>query len=314
MEMAYITKESAQKYYNELLKNYQYETDYLYNKVPILKNLMEHEVLREITNIVHFKSPYETGQLKWLNDRMEKKDKNGETINGFIPRNIITGIELLFAERNVAEHEQRMTYAAYLGLFNKVAETIEFFSGIDRPENIKNICNNRKTPNVKKVNNNIKNKVCSDYYFVNTGIGKDILKVRRWKYNRDYNFISAGDGNPFLANIRRLQKGYKIFAYKSGKSNNGYLGFGEVEAVAVPVKKFFEKTPDDNPWKKHKNADELIVKVKWIKTFNENEAKWKKGLMAYRTSVCPLTDETTLEYLCKEFEIEDEGKIDSQNP
>jgi len=144
MKKIYISGNNAQIYYDELLNLHYYQTDYLYNKVPILKNLMEYEILKEVTNITHFKSPYETGQLKWLKDNMEKMDKNGNIINGFIPKEIITGIEHLFAERNVAEHQQKMNYAAYLGHFNKVAETINFFSKIDIPEEIKNICSGLK--------------------------------------------------------------------------------------------------------------------------------------------------------------------------
>jgi len=142
------------------------------------------------------------------------------------------------------------------------------------------------------------NKVYSDYWFVNTGIGRDRLRVRRWEYNINYDFISAGDGVPFLPNIRKLQQGYKIFAYISGY---GYVGFGEVEAEAISASEFFKKIPNDNPWKDYPDADELIVKVKWGKTFNENEAVPNNdNPFPYMNNVCRLRVET-LEYLKAEF-------------
>jgi len=154
------------------------------------------------------------------------------------------------------------------------------------------------TKNMPQVINNPGNKIYSDYYFVNTGIGRDRLGVRRWEYNRNYNFISAGDGDPFLTNIRKLQQGNKIFAYIS---KYGYVGFGEVEAEAISVKKFFIEIPNDNPWKDYPDADELIVKVKWGKTFNENEAVPNNdNPFPYINNVCRLRVET-LNYLKQYF-------------
>ena len=137
--MSYISKESAEIYYNELLKNYQYETNFLYNKVPMLKNLMEDEILKEITRINHFKNPYESGQLKWLKDNIEKRYKNGDIIKGFVPPKFISGIEYLFDQRNWAEHKKVMTYAIYLSLLNTVADTISFFSETEIPKRIMDI-------------------------------------------------------------------------------------------------------------------------------------------------------------------------------
>lgn len=146
MKRIYISEKNAQIYYNELLKNYNYDTRYLYIKVPCLKNIMENEILKEITGISHFKSPYESGQLKWLKDNIEKRNKNGDIICGFIPKQLISGNEHLFDQRNTAEHDKKMTKATYLGIFDTIAETIKFFSGIDFPKEIKDICdvNNNK--------------------------------------------------------------------------------------------------------------------------------------------------------------------------
>jgi hypothetical protein len=308
-----ISKENARIYYDELIKNFRYDTSY-YLKVPILKELIENEILKEVTKISDFKIHCESeGQWKWLKDRMEIRLKNGDIKEGFIPQDIISGIELLSKQRNVAVHKKDINYADYLGLFNTVAKTINFFSNINIPKDIVNICEGEgKSKNNKpKINvNNDSNKKTkaknknnwSDYWFVNTGIGKDTLRVRKWAYNEKHKFVSAGDGEPHLRNIKKLKKSDKIFAYISKK---GYVGFGEVEEEAVPVKEYFKDKPNDNPWENYPKADELIVKVKWIKKFDENNAKWErnKGLFAKQNNVCKLTDKTTIEYLEKEFEI-----------
>jgi len=322
IQMTYISKGNALIYYDELLKNYNYDSRYLYIKVPCLKNIMENEILKEVTGINHFKNPYELGQLKWLKDNIEKRNKNGDIINGFIPKQIVSGNEHLFDQRNTAEHDKKMSKATYLGIFDTIAKTINFFSGIDIPKEIIDICegtneNTKQKININK-NSNKKTKVNNDnvwtgYYFVNTGISDD--PNRNWKFNIKYNFISAGNKKIHVTQIKGLKKGDKIFAYFSEK---GYVGYGIVDETAVFVTDYYingkkmvnEKDFIDHAWKNasDKDKDEWIVKVKWIKVFNENEAKWEKGKFANQSTVCKLTDKATLEYLCKEFCIEDENK------
>ena len=212
--MINISKENAQIYYNELLNLHHYQTKYLYNKVPILKNLMEYEILKEITNITHFKSPYETGQLKCLNDNIERKDNNGKTINGYIPRNIITGIELLFAERNIAEHEQKMNFAAYLGHFNKVAETIYFFSKIDIPEEIRNICSGikPKPPRDIEGNNNCEIELLPN----ETKFREKLLEFHKAKWTILY---SNGKSKKGIWDAKNISKTSNI----KGNIRSGYL-------------------------------------------------------------------------------------------
>jgi hypothetical protein len=234
----YISKKNAHIYYDELLKNYQYDTKYLYIKVPCLHSLMEYEILREVTGIKHLK-PFKTGQLKWLTDREENRDNNGVIRGGFIPKEIIQGIKTLCAERNVATHKQDTDDATYRFLFRTIAKTINKFSRIPIPKEIIAIYDGKvqQTVETEKKESDTK-AVKPGYWFVNTGIGKDTLGIRSWKYNLNFSFVNAGDGSPYLANIRKLKGGDKIFAYISGK---GYVGFGEVEKEAVPVKEYFKK-------------------------------------------------------------------------
>jgi len=276
---------------------------------------MENEILKEITGINHFKNPYESGQLKWLKDRIEKRYKNGDIIDGFIPKELISGNEHLFDQRNNAEHNKKSSMAIYLGLFATVAETINFFSEIDIPKEIIDICEDKNDKLKKPVDNSPKKKpkannknVKSDYYFVNTGISHD-PKWRKWDNNIEYNYISAGNDIRYIDRIRTLKRGDKIFAFITKK---GYVGYGIVEEEAVLVKKYFidkrnkikmiDNLPKEHKWKEEKdpNVDEWIVRVNWKKTVKENEAKLFKG---YVNNVCRLPDDETLKKLKEEFGI-----------
>ena len=148
------------------------------------------------------------------------------------------------------------------------------------------------------------------YYFVNTGIADG--KPRKWELNIKYNFVSAGGGNRWINAIKKLKNGDKIFALIK---KNGYVGYGIVEEEAVIVKNYlFEGKkmldnvidfPDDHYWKKVKETskDEWMVRVKWIKTFDESNAKWFKGAFANQNAVCKLNDRDTFDFLVKEFQI-----------
>jgi hypothetical protein len=146
------------------------------------------------------------------------------------------------------------------------------------------------------------------FYFVNTGI-TDKNDKRKWGYNVKYSFISAGGGNRWINAIKKLKKGDKIFALIK---NNGYVGYGIVEEEAVIVKdyvingiKIIDELPDNHEWKiqKESSKDEWMVKVNWIKTFDENNTKWFKGAFANQNVVCKLNDKETFDYLVKEFQI-----------
>jgi hypothetical protein len=144
--MEFISKDTANKYYRILIQIYN--LDIIENdKVPILKNFLEHEILKDVTKINHFNDIYtnniltETGQKKWLLDNREKRNKNGEIISGKVPKEIVSGIENLFDNRNVAEHQGGILKTVYLGLFTIVAQTIKIFSNTIFPNEINSICN-----------------------------------------------------------------------------------------------------------------------------------------------------------------------------
>lgn len=147
----------------------------------------------------------------------------------------------------------------------------------------------------------------SGYYFVNTGITDE--NSRNWNLNIKYSFISAGGGPRWIRAIKKLQKGDRIFALIKGK---GYVGYGIVEEPAVLVKeysfngkKMIDDLPNDHPWRQEKDqsVDEWIVKVNWLKTFDEKDYKWFKGAFANQNVVCKIRDQNTYEFLVKHFEV-----------
>lgn len=152
--------------------------------------------------------------------------------------------------------------------------------------------------------------ISTGFLFVNTGITDN--NSRDWALNIKYHFISAGGGIRWINAIKKLKKGDKIFALIKGK---GYVGFGIVEDEAVIVKNYvFEGKPittylsNDHPWKQEKDplVDEWLVRVNWIRSYNEENAKWFKGAFANQNVVCEIRDEDTILYLKKEFDIKEE--------
>lgn len=147
------------------------------------------------------------------------------------------------------------------------------------------------------------------YLFVNTGI-TEIDTARDWKLNKKYSFISAGGGARWINAIKKLKKDDKIFALIKGK---GYVGYGVVEEEAVLVKNYMyndkliiEDLPNDHPWRQKKDPliDEWLVRVNWIKTFEEDNAQWFKGAFANQNVVCKLRDQNTFKFLVEKFGVD----------
>ena len=326
-----ISKENAQIYYNELLKNYHYDTRYLYIKVPCLKSIMENEILREITGINDFNIHFEQkGQWKWLKDRMEIRNKNGELKNGFIPQELFSRIETLFKERNAAEHKKNISNATYKYHLETVTKIINLFSGIAIPKEILDIDENKKDaafennfdgffinyqkPATKTTNK--KNRKPTGYFFVNTGISDD--PARNWQYNKKFKFVSAGNDKMYITRIRKLVPGDKIFSYIAGNIK-GYVGYGIVSKRAVRVRNYIVNDqrmlddpvfPSSHKWKQEKNEDidEWIVEVDWVKTVNENNAVRLDGPnTAFISNVCNIYEDQKdlLDSLKERFGIND---------
>jgi hypothetical protein len=96
----------------------------------------------------------------------------------------------------------------------------------------------------------------------------------------------------------------------------GYVGYGTVTCEAMMIKDFKVdevKTLLESPLKAPKaseNSDnpdlsEWVVGVKWIKTYPREEAKTFKGVFANQNIVCELRQPQTVEFLEREFGIND---------
>ncbi len=150
----------------------------------------------------------------------------------------------------------------------------------------------------------------SGYWFVNVGEGAH----RNWDDNRRYGFLSAGQGPKYSRALRILPVGAKIFAYLS---RWGYVGYGEVNQEAIPIKDFIVDTEQkrllDLPLIQERVGEnsnnpelcEWIIGIRWGVTFPRDRAKSLKGVPTYRNIVCKLAHPTIIEFLEREFEIKE---------
>lgn len=149
-------------------------------------------------------------------------------------------------------------------------------------------------------------------WFVNVGEGSG---HRSWKDCLRYGFISAGQDPRLTAAMRKLEVGHTLYAYLGGA---GYVGFGEIVEEAVPIKSFTVE-PGNTPLLsmdlKAKGLDsnvenlelsEWVARIKWLKTYTREEARWFTGAFVHRGTLCKLGQRKTLDFLHTEF-----GKIDA---
>lgn len=143
------------------------------------------------------------------------------------------------------------------------------------------------------------------YYYVNVADGGH----RSWEDCRRYGFLAAGNGAKFSKALRRLHPGDWVYAYQRGA---GYVGFGEVTAPAVRAadfvtsdgKRLFDQELRQPGLKTHAGdpeREEWAVAVRWEKTLPIEQAKTFRGAFANQNAVCRLRDQTTLDFLAKEF-------------
>jgi hypothetical protein len=148
----------------------------------------------------------------------------------------------------------------------------------------------------------------SGYYFVNVGEGEH----RNWDDNRQYGFISAGQGERFSSALERLSMDDEVFAYMKGR---GYVGYGTVTEEAMMIKEFVVEggepllelplhAPKPGEHKDDPELSEWVVGIEWNETFGREEARSFKGIFANPHIVCKLRDEPTVEFLEREFGIE----------
>lgn len=153
----------------------------------------------------------------------------------------------------------------------------------------------------------------SGFWYVNLGIEHD----RSWADRRRYGFVSAGGGDQYSGKLSKLRLGDRIFGYIKGA---GYVGYGEVIQERVPAAQFMppgETTtlgclPLKIPILMHGRRDgneEYAVGVRWIKDYDQKDARRFNGAFANQNVVCKLRDAATLEFLRREFGVSENGSV-----
>jgi len=147
----------------------------------------------------------------------------------------------------------------------------------------------------------------SGYYFANAGHGDR----RSWVDMAKYGFISAGRGTFYSKRLDQLSPGDKIFAYQKGE---GYVGYGivtgtnELASTFETEHGFLREQPLDQPNILNDDNDqelaEYAVRVDWHKTLEIAQAKTFKGVFANQNIVCKLRDPQTIDFLVKEFSVD----------
>ncbi len=150
-------------------------------------------------------------------------------------------------------------------------------------------------------------------FYVSLGEGEH----RNWDDCRKYGFISGGQGRWYSRTLETLFVGARVFVHIPG---TGYVGVGEVAEEAQRVKDFTievdgEEIPilsvrDLSAPKMGENAEdpeksEYLVRVKWIKTRDRQNAIWEKGMFANQNTACRLRNQFTLERLVDRFGLEE---------
>jgi len=145
-------------------------------------------------------------------------------------------------------------------------------------------------------------------YYVNVGQGEH----RCWEDSCKYSFLSAGQDKKWSDPIRTLMTGDIVVAYLK---RHGYVGIGRVSEKAVKVNDFKinEKHLKDVDLKVtniFENAEneksEYLVKINWIKSVNDKEAKWKQHSGLFTTQLIKASLQSqpkTIDFLEKEFDI-----------
>lgn len=146
------------------------------------------------------------------------------------------------------------------------------------------------------------------FYYVNVGEGIH----RCWEDCKKYGFLSAGQDRKWSDPMKTLEIGDIVAAYLKG---HGYVGIGKVEEKAVRVNDFKieKKTLNQFDLKIsniYDNCDndksEFLVKIKWIKSVERKNAKWKSKSGIFSTQLIKASlqgQPKTVEFLETSFDV-----------
>lgn len=146
-------------------------------------------------------------------------------------------------------------------------------------------------------------------YYINVGQGDN----RCWEDCMQYNFLAAGQDRKYSDPLRTLEIGDIVVAYLK---NHGFVGIGRVKEKAVRVIDFKHKGKSlreltlktKNIFDNYDNEkSEYLIKVEWLKTVENKEAKWlkKSGLFTTQLIKASLQGQpVTLDFIQKQFDLD----------
>jgi hypothetical protein len=165
------------------------------------------------------------------------------------------------------------------------------------------------TPKLRQLKEELLNEALPGGIFVNIGEAKEEGNTPRdWALCATHGFVSAGHGSRYANDMKRIRPGAIVYAYSSGA---GYVGVGTALEAAVPMAKFRvdgvslqDKVSPDSLLFHHLDDPELcewVVRVKWDKTFEREQAIYRTGMFVYVATSCRMKDPITVQYLRSRF-------------
>lgn len=165
------------------------------------------------------------------------------------------------------------------------------------------------TPKLRQLKRDLVDDTLPGSIFVNIGEPREEGGIGRdWDLCKQFGFISAGHGARYANSMKRIKPGTIIFAYTSG---SGYVGIGTALEPAVPINQFLvdgvslQNRVLDNPGLFHHADDpemcEWIVRVKWDKVLERDQAIYRTGLFVYVATSCRIKDPISVQHLRSAF-------------
>lgn len=165
------------------------------------------------------------------------------------------------------------------------------------------------TPELRQLVQQLTDESSPGNIFLNIGESKQEGDTNRdWGRCVAYGYVSAGHGSKYSNDMKRIKPGAVVFAYSSG---SGYVGMGTALENAVPIRDFLidgkhlqDVLPPDLSFFHHLDDLEMcewLVRVRWDKTLEREQAVYRTGLFVYVATSCRIKDAITVQYLRSRF-------------
>jgi len=284
--MTKLSKETAEWHYKKLLAIHNFEYLSLAQKVSIFFQELEHDILRKITEKQEF---FE--QWNWLKSHQLSINVH-DNKTCFIPPTLVSDIHSFKPWRNEAVHKASpsIDIVTYLKLFQTMAQTIRFFSGIEWTVGINNVINNHLNINNNKQNISSSKKQKKDEENKKLGKNKAINFINE-KLSLDIN-----DKNTAYSSINALVSQWS-FNISNNKFKNDYNIILEDQedkilyyfclpkgTIDEPKKIFNQRDEEDNELRKRKpiKNKSIIIIPKYDKSFANNWQGKEFSLIKYK--------------------------------